>query len=57
MLPSQGSAQDIENARAALLLIAVGVAIFWREVLRVLLALVAMAVCIGAFMLLQNVRP
>jgi hypothetical protein len=56
MLPSQGSAQDVENARAVILLIAVGAAIFWKELLRVALALLVIAVAVGAFMLLQGMH-
>jgi hypothetical protein len=54
MVASQWSAQDIENARVAILVIAVIVAVFWKEVLRVLLALVVIAVAVGAFMLLRG---
>jgi hypothetical protein len=56
MVASQGSAQDIESTRAAILVIAVIVAIFWKEVLRVLLALIVIAVGVGAFMLLQGMH-
>jgi hypothetical protein len=56
MVASQGSAQDIESTRAAILVIAVIVAIFWKEVLRVLLALVVIAVGVGAFMLLRGMH-
>ncbi len=56
MVASQGSAQDIESARAAIVVIAVAVAIFWKEVLRVLLALIVIAVGVGAFMLLRGMH-
>jgi hypothetical protein len=56
MVASQGSAQDIESTRAAILVIAVIVAIFWKEVLRVLLALIVIAVGVGAFMLLRGMH-
>jgi hypothetical protein len=56
MLPNQGSAQDVENARAAIFLIAVIASIFWREVLRLLLAIVAIAVCAGVFVLLRDMH-
>jgi hypothetical protein len=56
MVASQGSAQDIESTRAAILVIAVIVAIFWKEVLRVLLALVVIAGIVGAFMLLRGMH-
>lgn len=56
MLPSQGSAQDVESARAVVLIVAAVAAIFWKELLRVLIALIVIAVGIGAFMLLQGVH-
>lgn len=56
MVASQGSAQDIESARAAILVIAVIVAVFWKEVLRVLIALIVIAVGVGAFMLLRGMH-
>jgi hypothetical protein len=56
MLSNQGSAQDVDNARAAIFLIAVVASIFWREVLRLLLAIVAIAVCAGVFMLLRDMH-
>jgi hypothetical protein len=57
MLTSQLSAQESENFRAALFVIAVVIAVFWRELLRVLLALVVVAICAGVIMLLQSSRP
>jgi hypothetical protein len=56
MLPSQGSAHDIESARAVILVIAVAAAIFWKELLRVLLALIVIAVGVGVFMLMQSMH-
>ena len=56
MLPVQGSAQDIENARMALVLIMMGIVIFWRVLLRVLLAIVVVAAGVGALVLLQSVH-
>jgi hypothetical protein len=56
MLPSQGPAQDAESVRAMILIVAAGVAIFWKQALRVLLALIVIAVGVGAFMLLQGVH-
>ena len=56
MVPSQGSAQDIESARAVILVVAVVGAVFWKEILRVLLALIVVAVGVGAFVLLQGMR-
>ncbi len=56
MFATHGTAQDIENARVALLLLAVGIAVFWRAVLRVLLAIIVVAVGAGAFVLLQGMH-
>ena len=54
MVPSQGSAPDIESVRAVILALAVVAAIFWKEVLRVLVALIVIAVGVGVFALLQG---
>ena len=56
MVPSQGSAQDIESARAVIVVIAVVAAVFWKELIRVLLALVVIAVGVGAFVLMQSMH-
>ena len=56
MLPVQGSAQDIENARVALVLALAGIAVFWRFLLRVVIAIVAVAVVVGAVVLLQGMH-
>ncbi len=54
MLPSQGSAQDIENARVVVALVAAGIMIFWRYLLRIVLAIIAAAVGVGIFVLVQS---
>lgn len=56
MLPSQGSPQDVENARVALVFIAAGVMIFWRYLLRIVVAMLVVAVGVGAFVLLQGMH-
>jgi hypothetical protein len=56
MLSFQPSAQDVDSVRAVLVLIMAGVAIFWRLVLRVLLAVIILAAVIGAVVLLQGVH-
>jgi hypothetical protein len=56
MVASQGSVPDVESVRAVILIIAIIVAVFWKEALRVLLALIVIAVSVGAFMLLQGVH-
>jgi hypothetical protein len=56
MLSFQPSAQDVDSARAALVLIMAGVAIFWRLVLRVLLAIVVLSAAVGVVVLLQEMH-
>lgn len=56
MVSTPGSAQDVESARAVILVIAAIAAIFWKELLRVLIALIVIAVGVGAFMLLQGLH-
>ena len=54
MPPSQVSVQDIESARAAIFLVIAGIVIFWRFALRLMLAIVVVAVGLGLLVLLQN---
>jgi hypothetical protein len=56
MVPNSGSAPDVESVRAVILVIAVGAAVFWKEILRLLLALIVVAVGVGVFVLLQGMR-
>jgi hypothetical protein len=56
MIPSQGSAPDIESARAVILVLVVAGAVFWKEILRMLLALIVVAVGVGAFVLLHGMH-
>ena len=56
MLSFQPSAQDVDSARAVLVLVMAGVAIFWRLVLRVLLAVIILAAVVGAVVLLQGMH-
>jgi hypothetical protein len=56
MVPVQTSAQDIDNARVALVFIAAGIMIFWRYLLRIVLAMVAVAVGVGAVVILQSMH-
>lgn len=56
MVSTPGSAQDVESARAVILIVAAVAAIFWKELLRVLIALIVIAVGIGLFMLMQGVH-
>ena len=56
MLPIQGSAQDAENARVALVLIVAGAVFFGRALLRIALAAIAVAVGIGVLVLFQGMH-
>jgi hypothetical protein len=56
MVPNSGSAPDVESVRAVILFIAVSAAFFWKEILRLLLALIVVAVGVGVFVLLQGMR-
>jgi hypothetical protein len=55
-----GSAQHAESVRTAIVLIAAVLVIFWRHVLRVLLAIIAIAVVAlvgsGAIVILQSMH-
>ena len=54
MFVAPPTAHEVENARIALVLIAVGIAVFWRTALRVLIALVIVVICAGIFVLAQD---
>lgn len=54
MLVTQATPQEAENLRVALVLLALGIAVFWRMALRILLAIVIIAVGAGALVLLQG---
>ena len=56
MLPSQVSAQDVENARVALVLAVAGIMLFGRFLLRVVLVIIAVAVGVGAFVLIESMH-
>jgi hypothetical protein len=56
MVPIQGSAHDIESARAVIIIIALVGAVFWKLILGVLLALIVVAVGVGAFVLAQGMH-
>jgi len=56
VLPSQVSAPDIENARVAVALVAVGIVLFWRFMLRVVLVIIAVAVVVGVFVLIESMH-
>jgi hypothetical protein len=54
---TQSTAQDIENAKAALVLTTIAIAVFWRTVLRMVVAIIAAGIIVlvgfGAFVILQ----
>jgi hypothetical protein len=56
MVASPGSAPDVESVRAAIVIIAVCIAVFWKELLRLLLALIVIALGVGVFMLLHSMH-
>jgi hypothetical protein len=56
MLPNQPSAQDIENARVALVAIVASIMLFGRALLRVAIAILVVAAVIGVVMLLQGMH-
>jgi hypothetical protein len=56
MPPSQVSVQDIESARAAIVLVIACITIFWRFTLRVLLAVLVVAAGVGLLVLLQSMH-
>lgn len=56
MVPHQPSAQDIENARVALVLVVASTMLFGRFLLRVAIATLVVAAIIGAVLLLQGVH-
>jgi hypothetical protein len=56
MFVTQATAQDVENARVALVLLAFGVLVFWRVAVRILLAVVLVALVAGALVLLQGIH-
>jgi hypothetical protein len=54
MFVTQAAAQDVENIRVALVLLALGIVFFWRIAVRILLAIVLVAIGAGALVLLQG---
>jgi len=60
MFDSQTVAQEVESARAILMIMGVIILIFWRVILRILIAIFVIAVVVavgsGALMLLAEMR-
>lgn len=56
MSVTQATAQQAEHARAALVLLALGIVVFWRIALRVLLAIAIVTIGVGALVLLQGLH-
>jgi hypothetical protein len=42
----QGAAQGVEQAKAAIVMVAIAVVAFWRVILRLVLALIAIAIVV-----------
>jgi len=56
MLVAQQTIQESGNVRAAVLVMAVCVIVFWRTALRVLLVAVVVAALVGATVLLHGIQ-
>jgi hypothetical protein len=56
MLVTPATAQQAEHARVALVLLALAIVLFWRVALRVLLAIVIVALGAGTLVLLQGMH-
>jgi hypothetical protein len=60
MLAIQGAEQEVESAKLAVVLIAAVLVVFWRLVLRVLLAIIAIVVVVlvgsGAIVVLESMH-
>jgi hypothetical protein len=60
MFASHGTNQDLENAKLVLAIAAVIFVVFWRAVLRILIAIIVIAVIVtvgaGTFVLLQGMH-
>jgi hypothetical protein len=56
MFVAQATAQGVENARAALVLLALGIVFFWRMAVRVLIAIVLVAIGAGMLVILQGMH-
>jgi hypothetical protein len=53
MLVTQATAQEVENVRVVFVLLALGIAVFWRTAVRILLAIIIIAIGAGLLVLLQ----
>lgn len=56
MFVTQATAHEVDNARAVLVLLAVGFVVFWRVAVRMLLVIVIIAAAVGALVLLQDLH-
>jgi len=56
MVASPGSVPDAESVRAVIVVIAAIVAVFWKQLFRVLLALLVVAIGVGAYLLAQGLH-
>lgn len=56
MFAAHVTAQEIVHARAVLMIIAIGIVVFWRVAIRILIAAIVVAVGAGALLLLQSMH-
>ena len=56
MLVTPATAQQVEHARVALVLLALAIVLFWRVALRVLLVIAIVALGVGTLVLLQGMH-
>lgn len=56
MFVTQASVHEVEHVRVALVLLALGIVLFWRVAVRILLAIVLVVIGAGALVLLQGMH-
>lgn len=56
MFVTKATGQELDNARVAFVLLAVGIVVFWRIAIRVLFVAVIVAAGIGALVLMQTMH-
>jgi hypothetical protein len=56
MFVTQAAAHDVEHVRVALVFLALGIVFFWRIALRILIAIILVAIGAGVLVLLQGMH-
>ena len=56
MFVTQAAAHDVEHIRVALVFLALGIVFFWRIALRILIAIILVAIGAGVLVLLQGMH-